>query len=68
MVRNMVKVLTIIVMEINILENGSKTKRMEMEFFNILQEQFTMVNGLMIKLQIKEKSFIQTKINMKEIS
>lgn len=39
---------------------------MVMEYFNIKMEQFMTVNGLMIKLRIKEKLYIQIKINMKE--
>lgn len=66
--KNMVKEPTITAMETNTLENGLKIKRMEMEFFNMLPELFMMANGLMTKLQTKDKLFIQTKINMKETS
>lgn len=49
----------------SILENGSRTKRMEMESYNILQEQFMTVNGSMIKHVIKDKLYTQIKINTK---
>ncbi len=47
--------LIIIKIMINILANGLKIKKMEMESYNIQVELFMMDNGLMIKLQIKDK-------------
>lgn len=53
--RNMEKDLTIIKMVMYISENGLKIRKMEMVFFNILQEQSMMDNGLMIKLVTRAK-------------
>lgn len=43
--KNMVKEHIIIKIEMFILENGQKTKKMETVFFNIQVEQFMMGNG-----------------------
>lgn len=59
---------TTIKMEINILEIGSKTKRMAMESYNTPAEQFMMENGWTTKPPTKEKSFMPTRINMKALS
>lgn len=53
-------------LEMFILENGQKIKKMGMEYFNMQVGLFMMVNGLMIELQIKVKLFMQTKTNIKE--
>jgi hypothetical protein len=58
----------IIRMVISILANGLKIKNKEMVSWNTQAEQFMMENGLMIRLLIKEKSFMQIKINTKDIS
>ena len=64
--KSMVKEPIITVMEINILVNGLIIKRMEMGYCNIFLELYTMDNGLIIKLLIKDRLPILTKINIKE--
>lgn len=55
-------------LEINILDNGLKIKRMVMESYNIKMELFMMVNGSMISHKIKDKLYMPIKINTKEHS
>ena len=55
-------------MEINILETGSKIKRMVMEYYSTPVGLSTTENGLMTRHLIKGKSSTPTKINMKAIS
>jgi hypothetical protein len=64
--KNMEKEHITIKLEMFILENGQKIKKMGMEYFNMQVGLFMMVNGLMIELQIKVKLFMQTKTNIKE--
>ena len=68
MEKNMEKELITMQTETDILEIGLKIKRMETVFYSMKVELFTMDNGLMIRLQIKEKLFTLIKINMKVIS
>jgi hypothetical protein len=65
--KNMEKEHITIKLEMFILENGQKIKKMVMEYFNMQAELFMMVNGLMTELQIKAKLFMQIKTNIKEI-
>lgn len=64
--KNMEKALITMHQVINILDSGLKIKRMEMVFCSIKMGQFMMVNGQTINLLIKDRSYMQTKINIKE--
>lgn len=67
MVKRMERELITMHQEINILDNGSKTRKMEMEFYNIRTELYMTVNGLMISLRIRDRSSMQIRINIKEL-
>ncbi|EGR28888.1 hypothetical protein IMG5_167420 [Ichthyophthirius multifiliis] len=63
--KNMVMEYSILLMGINIKDNGNQDINMETVYYNILQELYIKVNGLKTKHMDKELLFLKMVINMK---
>jgi len=66
--RKMERVLISTKTEISTLETGSRTKRMEKEYWRMLVEQFTMESGSTIRPATREKLSTPIKTNIKAVS